>query len=277
MSKKEDMNIPEGGIARPLILLSNDDGVGAMGLEALISIVRDLGDVIVVAPEGGRSGASLSITTTIPVRYKKIREEAGLKVYSCTGTPCDCVKMALENLVPRKPDLILGGINHGDNAAVNAHYSGTIAIAIEGTMKEIPSIGLSSCAFRREGDFLRLSGSIRRMVSRVLSEGLPYRTYLNVNFPDVSEFKGTRICKMGMGDWINEWVECEDPRGGRYYWMAGSYENYNREDTTTDSWALEHGYIAVTPITLDLTAYSAFDQLKSMLQTDDAVSSGHNI
>ncbi len=250
---------------RPLILISNDDGVDAMGMKALVEIVRKLGDVVVVAPDGGRSGSSLAITTTVPVRYHLVSEEEGLQVYSCTGTPCDCIKMALEKILPGKPSIILGGINHGDNAAVNAHYSGTMAICIEGTMKDIPSIGFSSCAYKREGDFLRLKHDIRNIVSRVLTHGLPPQVYLNVNFPKAGKFKGVKICKMGLGDWIDEWVECEDPRGGRYFWMAGSYESYNPDDSATDTWALNHGYIAITPITLDQTAYSSFEILNKNL------------
>ena len=250
---------------RPVILISNDDGVDAMGINALVEIVRDLGEVVVVAPDGGRSGSSLAITTTIPVRYHLVKEEEGVRYYSCTGTPCDCIKMALEKILPEKPSVILGGINHGDNAAVNAHYSGTIAICIEGTMKDIPSIGLSSCAFKREGDFLRLRHHIHDLVERVLKHGLPPQVYLNVNYPKVRELKGTRICKMGLGDWIDEWVECEDPRGGKYFWMAGNYESYNPDDEGTDTWALNHGYVAITPITLDQTAYGAFDRLNKEL------------
>ena len=250
---------------RPTILISNDDGVDAMGIKALVDIVKEIGNVVVVAPEGGRSGASLSITTTVPVRYKQLKHEEGVDIYSCTGTPCDCIKMALEKILPGKPDIILGGINHGDNAAVNAHYSGTMAICIEGTMKDIPSIGFSSCAFKREGDFMRLGKEIRHIVKRVLESGLPPQVYLNVNFPKTSKLKGIRICKMGLGDWIDEWVECEDPRGGKYFWMAGSYESYNPDDEDTDTWALNNGYTAITPITLDQTAYGAFERLNEEL------------
>ncbi len=250
---------------RPLILISNDDGVEATGIKALVEIVKDLGDVVVVAPDSGRSGSSLSITTSVPVRFKQISSAEGVETYSCTGTPCDCIKMALEIILPKKPNLILGGINHGDNAAVNAHYSGTMAICIEGTMKEIPSVGFSSCAYKREGDFMRFRPQIHELVRKVMEHGLPKQVYLNVNIPDCTNLKGTKICTMGLGDWVNEWVEYEDPRGGRYYWMAGSYESYNPDDERTDTWALANGYIAITPITLDNTAYGAFDVLKEGL------------
>ncbi len=257
---------------KPLILLSNDDGFDATGIGVLINILRPIGDIVVVAPDGGRSGSSLSITGTVPVKYNKEREEqasiqdgiemGSLTVYSCSGTPCDCVKMALEFLMPRRPDIVIGGINHGDNAATNAHYSGTIGIAIEGTLKGIPSVGFSSCAFHQKEDFERLEQSITQIVGLVLQNGLPEKVFLNVNYPDCQTFKGTRICRMGMGDWVDEWIERDHPRGGKYFWIAGSFKSYDGEDENTDIWALENGYVAITPITLDFTAYSAFDFLK---------------
>lgn len=259
-------------VKKPLILLSNDDGFDAAGIRALIKMLRPLGDIIVVAPDGGRSGSSLSITGTVPVKYNKEYELEGkeddgnrlgaLTVYSCSGTPCDCVKMALEFLLPRKPDIVIGGINHGDNAATNAHYSGTIGIAIEGTLKGIPSVGFSTCAFSDEQEFARLKDPICHIVQKVLRHQLPEKVFLNVNFPAQFPFKGTRICRMGMGDWVDEWIEREHPRGGKYFWIAGSFKSYDGQDENTDIWALNNGFIAITPITLDFTAYSAFKLLK---------------
>ncbi len=250
---------------RPLILISNDDGYDAWGITSLIDMVREIGDVIVVAPDGGRSGTSLSITNTVPVRYAKVKEEEGLTIYSCSGTPCDCVKMALEFLMPRRPGLVLGGINHGDNAATNAHYSGTIGVAIEGTLKGIPSVGFSSCAYKRREDFMRLKPQVQTIVNKLLEKGLPEKVFLNVNFPDAEEFKGMRICRMGMGDWVDEWVERHHPRGGNYFWIAGEFKSFDGDDPQTDLWALDHDYVAITPITLDFTAYSAFSFLNEEL------------
>ena len=257
---------------KPLILLSNDDGFDATGIRVLTSILRPMGDIVIVAPDGGRSGSSLSITGTVPVKYNKEIEEpaseedgkrmGSLTVYSCSGTPCDCVKMALEFLMPRRPDIVIGGINHGDNAATNAHYSGTIGIAIEGTLKGIPSVGFSNCAFKKPEDFNRLADSIKEIVGLILENGLPDKVFLNVNYPDCEVFKGTRICRMGMGDWVDEWIERDHPRGGKYFWIAGSFKSYDGDDKDTDIWALENGYIAITPITLDFTAYEAFDFLR---------------
>ncbi len=253
---------------RPLILISNDDGYAAEGIQSLIQILRGTGDLIVVAPDSARSGASLSITNTTPVKYNKISEEPGLTIYSCTGTPCDCVKLALDYLVPRRPDLIVGGINHGDNAATNAHYSGTIAITIEGTLKGIPSIGFSTCAFKSREDFTRLKSPILNIVKKVLSQGLPPHVMLNVNFPSCEKFSGIRICRMGMGDWYDEWTEREHPRGGKYYWIGGYFKGYDSDDEATDLWAIDHGYIAVTPITLDFTAYSAMSAIATTLSAE---------
>lgn len=251
---------------RPLILISNDDGFYADGIKALTEIVKELGDVVVVAPDGGRSGASLSITSTVPVRYRKEYSSEGVEVYSCTGSPCDCIKMAFEKILDRRPDVVLGGINHGDNAAVNAHYSGTLAISLESTIKCVPAIGFSSCALSGYDRFMRGSEPIRQIVKSVIDEGLPDGVYLNVNLPSCDEFAGVRLCKMGKGDWIDEWIEREHPRGGTYYWIAGHYESFDGDDPATDTWALNHGYIAITPITLDLTAYGAFERLSEQFK-----------
>lgn len=244
---------------RPLILLSNDDGFSAQGIKQLTEMVADMGDVWVVAPEGARSGASMSFTGSVPLRLRQVSDKEQLHIYSCTGTPCDCVKLAIGQLLPRRPDLVLSGINHGDNAAINAHYSGTVAIALEGTMKGVPSIAFSSKKLSADADFSALRPSIREIVNQVLSHELPRGTCLNVNYPDKETFEGIRICRMGMGDWVSE-TECRtDPRNRTYFWMAGSYESYDSDDECTDTWALDHDYIAITPIQLDMTARNIDD------------------
>ena len=250
---------------RPLILISNDDGYAAKGLESLTEMLRPIGNIVVVAPDGGRSGASLSITSREPVRVNTIKEEEGLKVYSCSGTPCDCVKIAFEKILERDPDLVLSGINHGDNAAINAHYSGTVAVATEGAMKGIPSIGFSCCRTDKDADFSPLTTYIQDIVRRTLCDGLPQSVCLNVNFPDADTFAGVKLCRMGGGEWINEWEERKDPRGKTYYWLTGSFESGDKVCDDTDLWAMQHGYIAITPLQLDLTAYDAFEQLQATL------------
>lgn len=251
---------------KPIILISNDDGFDAKGINDLAEMVRPYGDVVIVAPEGGRSGASMAMTSAEPVRVRKISEEPGLQVYACTGTPCDCVKIAFKTVLTAPPALILAGINHGDNASVNVHYSGTMAVALEGCLKHIPSVGFSSCKREADADFTALRPYVQQIVQRVLKEGLPPQICLNVNFPVAEEFKGVRMCKMDIGDWLNEWEERTDPRGRQYFWLTGYYEPGQPHDETTDRWALNNGFVAITPIQLDMTAYAAMDGLKQMLQ-----------
>ncbi len=254
-----------------LIFISNDDGFDAAGLTQLAEMVREFGDVFVVAPDGGRSGASMSISSHSPVRNTFISHEEGtaergsLTVWACTGTPNDCTKMAFEKLLPRRPDLVLGGINHGDNCAVNAHYSGTMAIALEGCIKHVPSIAFSSGRTAEDADFGYMKEYVRRIVKMVLKEGLPLEVCLNVNIPDVTPLKGLKICKMGLGDWHEEWQERSHPRGGKYYWIAGYYAPHDVNDVESDSWAYEHGYVAVTPLQLDMTAYETMKRLSGLI------------
>jgi len=250
---------------KPLIYICNDDGYDAKGINCLIEMVKDLGDVFVVAPDSPRSGSSLSFTSHLPLRAKLIRQEPGITVYSCSGTPCDCVKLAFEKLLPSRPDIVLAGINHGDNASINAHYSGTMAIALEGTMKQVPSVGLSLADFSAEAEFTPMTDEVRRIVKQVLAKGLPKDTYLNVNFPATPPYKGVRICRMGNGEWINELEERCDPRSRIYYWITGSFVDYDANDLSTDLAALNDGYITVTPLKLDLTAYETMDQLRELL------------
>lgn len=255
-----------------LIFISNDDGFGAEGINQLAEMVRPLGDVFIVAPDSGRSGASMSISSHVPVMNTLIRQEEGtekkgaLTVWACTGTPNDCVKMAFEKLLPRRPDLVLGGINHGDNCAVNAHYSGTMSVALEGCIKRVPSIAFSSGKTAEDADFSYMEETVQTMVKMALNEGLPTGVCLNVNVPDIAELKGVKICKMGMGDWYEEWQERDHPRGGKYYWIAGYYAPHDPHEQESDTWAYEHGYVAVTPLQLDMTAYTVMEQLKNKLE-----------
>ena len=211
---------------KPLILLSNDDGVNAKGLNELIRALRGLGEIIVMAPDGPRSGASGSITS-------------------------------------EHPDVVIGGINHGDNSAVNVHYSGTMGVVIEGCLKGIPSIGYSLCNHLADADFSALLPYIRRITEEVLEHGLPAGICLNVNFPDVAEFKGVRICRQTNGTWEKEWKVCTHPRGGEYYWLTGQFVNHEPEAVDSDHWALNHGYVAITPTQIDVTAYSIIKDLKN--------------
>ena len=242
---------------RPLILLSNDDGYEARGINCLVEMVREYGDVLVCAPEAARSGFSCAFSCTTPLTLTLRRQEPGVEVWSCNGTPVDCVKMALAERCPRRPDMVIGGINHGDNASVNTHYSGTMGVTMEGCMKYIPSVAFSLCDHREDADFRPLEPVVRALTQRVLREGLPQGVCLNVNFPLVPSFQGVRVCRMAKGTWGSEVTKCRHPRGYDYWWMVGHYQNDEPEAEDTDRWALDHGYVAITPTRVDVTAYEA--------------------
>lgn len=257
---------------KPLILISNDDGYEAKGINELLRMIRDYGDVIVCAPEGPRSGQSCAFSATVPLTLTLRSHEPGVVTWSCNGTPVDCVKMALSELCPRKPDIVIGGINHGDNASVNAHYSGTMGVTLEGCMKYIPSLAFSLCDQQADADFRPLEPYVRKIVEQVLSKGLPKGVCLNVNFPKLDEtedslqktdYLGVRVCRMAFGSWYNETSKFHHPRGYDYWWMVGHYKNDEPEAEDTDRWALEHGYVAITPTQIDLTAHDALDKIKS--------------
>ena len=184
-------------IKRPLLLISNDDGYQSKGIRELVEMVSDFGDIIVCAPDSARSGFSCAFSATTPLRLTLQQKREGVEVWSCNGTPTDCVKMALAELCPRKPDMVIGGINHGDNGSVNTHYSGTMGVVLEGCMKYIPSVAFSLCDHRDDADFEPLRPLIRQITQRVLAEGLPQGVCLNVNFPLVDVFKGVKVCRIG--------------------------------------------------------------------------------
>ena len=249
---------------KPFILISNDDGYQAKGINSLVDMIRDMADILVCAPESGRSGMACAFSANDPLVLVPQRQEEGLEVWSCNGTPVDCVKLALEELCKeRRPQMVIGGINHGDNASVNAHYSGTMGVTLEGCMKYIPSVAFSLCTHDWFADFEPLRPYIRKIVRKVLDDGLPKGVCLNVNFPVVDQFKGVRICRMAPGTWDNEVVKCRHPRGYDYWWMVGRYTNDEPEAEDTDNWALRHGYIAITPTKIDITSYEMIEQMKN--------------
>ena len=250
---------------KPLILLSNDDGVRAKGLNELIEMLTPLGNVLVMAPDRARSGAACGITANEPLRYRMVSARSDVEVYACNGTPVDCVKLALEKVATRRPDMIVGGINHGNNASVNVHYSGTMGIVLEGCMKGIPSVGFSLCDFDPNADFSLTAPYVYKVARKVLSAGLPSGVCLNVNFPKATAgYAGLKICRMARGSWSSEWYEADHPRGGKYFWLTGKYTNLEPDSEDTDDWALANGFVAVTPVTVDMTAYNAFGGLKDL-------------
>ena len=245
---------------RPLILISNDDGYQAKGILCLVEMLRDMADIMVCAPDSARSGFSCAFSATTPLRLALQQKSEGVEIWSCNGTPVDCVKMGLANVCTRKPDMIIGGINHGDNASVNTHYSGTMGVTMEGCMKYIPSVAYSLCDHRDDADFEPLRPYIRQFTEKVLRKGLPKGICLNINFPLAQSFQGVRVCRMAYGSWCNETTLCHHPRGYDYWWMVGHYRNDEPEQEDTDRWALDHGYVAITPTHMDVTAYEFLKQ-----------------
>lgn len=244
------------------ILICNDDGFRSKGINALIDMLADMARLIVCAPEEPRSGYSCAFSANIPLRLTQRRRDEGVEIWSCNGTPVDCVKIALDQFFAEtKPDMIIGGINHGDNASVNAHYSGTVGIAVEGCMKYIPSVAFSLCDYRSDADFAPMRPLVRTVTQRVLDEGLPRGVCLNVNYPLTEHYRGVKICRMAHGTWGNECAMMRHPHGYDYFWMTGRYTNDEPEAVDTDNWALTHGYAAITPTTIDLTAHEAIKLL----------------
>ncbi len=252
-------------MSKPYILISNDDGVSAKGLNFLIETLRPVADLLVVAPDSPRSGFACSITAAQPIHYKILRREPGLTVCSCTGTPVDCVKLALNVFNDRRPDLVVGGINHGDNSSVNSHYSGTMGVATEGALQGYPAVAFSLCDHSPNADFAPLATYLVDFVFKAIALGLPPLTCLNINFPKAQKFEGVRVCRMARSRWQNELNRREHPWGGEYFWLVGDCRELEPEAEDTDRWALAHNYIAVTPTQLDVTANGLVDVLKNCL------------
>ena len=249
---------------RPIILLTNDDGVNAKGIHALAEAVSGLAQIVVVAPDGARSGQSGAITPNQVLRVMLQRTASNYWEYATTGTPVDCVKLALDNVLPRHPDLILSGINHGLNSGVSILYSGTMGAVLEGCVMQIPSIGFSLDSFSPDADFAPAQKFVRRLVKRVLSEGLPKCICLNVNIPKGDDIAGVRVVRQTSGCWTQEYTPRVDEQGRSGYWLGGSFHNRELEAEDTDEWALSHGYISVVPCRVDMTAYDALESLKQI-------------
>lgn len=247
-----------------LILVTNDDGWNAKGLQAAIEVAKPFGRVVAVAPETTQSGMSQAITMYRPLFLKKRREEEGVTVYSFSGTPVDCVKMAFDHLLSEERiDLVLSGINHGSNSAVNVLYSGTMGAAIEGSFYGCPAIGLSLTDHDLDADFDAAIRYGRRIVERLLASGVELPCCLNVNVPvgRPEALRGIRLCRQNRGYWREEFFRREDPHGREYFWLTGEFVNAEPEAEDTDEWALAHGYVSVVPVQVDLTDYGKFGRL----------------
>ncbi len=250
---------------RPLILISNDDGINAPGIRTLIDVVRPLGDVMIVAPEQSYSGMGHAVTLTTPIRLRKITGSKEYSEYACSGTPVDCIKLAINNLMPQKPDLIVSGINHGANSSVNIIYSGTMAAAIEGALGGVTSVGFSLLDFSYNADFESGKAFISKIISDILSSGYEKGSCFNVNIPAVSldEIKGIKVCRQAKGNWIEAFDERTDPHNGKYYWLSGTFI-HQEKGIETDLWALENNYISIVPVTLDYTRHEQLNAIKNL-------------
>ena len=248
-----------------LIFLTNDDSYRSKGFAAAIEIARKFGRVIAIAPDAPQSGMSQAITIYNPLYLRKVREEDGVLVYSLNGTPVDCVKMAFDHLFrDEKVDLVISGINHGSNAAVNVLYSGTMGAAIEAAFYHIPSVGLSLTDHNPDADF---EGAIEygtQVVEAILNGDMPKPLCLNVNVPNTpcSDIKGIRLSRQTRGYWREEFYKHTDPHGRDYFWLTGAFSNAEPNAEDTDEWALANGYVSVVPVQVDLTAYPQMEQLK---------------
>jgi len=253
-------------MARPLILVTNDDGMFAPGIKALVEVASEFGEVVVIAPDSPQSGQGHAITITQPLRLNQVDVFKGIDAYECSGTPVDCVKLAKSIVLKgRKIDLCLSGINHGSNASINIIYSGTMSAAMEASVEGIPSIGFSNLSYSFEADFSTPRYFARYLIQYFITEGFSTAKLLNVNIPNlpIDQVKGIKICRQAEGNWTEEFVEAKDPRGQSYYWLTGEF-SLESDEEDTDIWALNNGYVSIVPSMHDLTDHQSIDALKPL-------------
>ncbi len=251
--------------SKPTILVTNDDGINAPGIRALISVMAEIGNVIVVAPDSPQSAMGHAITINSTLYLNKVSvENAAVTEYACSGTPVDCVKLAVNEILKKKPDLCVSGVNHGSNSSINVIYSGTMSAAVEAGIEGIPAIGFSLLDYDWNADFDQIKSFIKKIALEVLSQKLSEGTILNVNFPKLKqdEIKGIKICRQAKAIWMEKFDKRQTPFGKDYYWLSGEFVNQDKGEDT-DEWALAHGYISIVPVQFDLTAHHAIQQLNS--------------
>lgn len=251
--------------SKPVILITNDDGVMAPGILNLVDAVKDLGKIIVVAPDKPQSGMGHAITIGQPLRLQKVNTFGDIEAYSCTGTPVDCVKLAVDKVLHHKPDLCLSGINHGANHSINVIYSGTMSAAVEAAIESIPSAGFSLLDYSIEADFSGSRKYARQVVEKMLSTKMEKHTVLNVNIPALpaEHLKGLKLCRQAYAKYEEDFIERQDPHGRMYYWLTGEFVNFDK-GKDTDVWALANGYVSVVPVQFDLTHYAQKAQLQKL-------------
>jgi 5'-nucleotidase len=250
---------------RPLILVTNDDGISAPGIRALISVMEELGDVVVVAPDSPQSAMGHAITINNTLHLNKISKEGSpVLEYSCSGTPVDCVKMAVNEILKRKPDLCVSGVNHGSNSSINVIYSGTMSAAVEAGIEGIPAIGFSLLDYSWNADFETIKPFLKKIAEQVLKNGLVEGTVLNVNLPklDFKDIKGIKICRQAKAMWQEKFDKRVTPFGRDYYWLTGEFINMDKGEDT-DEWALANNYVSIVPFQFDLTAHHVIATLNT--------------
>lgn len=250
-------------MGKPLILVTNDDGITSRGIRKLVELVSEIGEVVVVAPDSPQSGMGHAITVGDTLRIRPNDIFGGIQSYECSGTPADCVKLAKHYILKdRKPDLVVSGINHGSNSSISVLYSGTMSAAIEGAMEGLPAIGFSLCDYSPDADLSHVDEYVVKVVNETLEKGIPEGVALNVNFPPIQNerIKGIRVCRQANASWEENFDERNDPYGRKYFWMVGNFVNHDKGEDNDES-ALAKNYVSIVPCQFDLTAYSAIRQL----------------
>ncbi|NLR92262.1 MULTISPECIES: 5'/3'-nucleotidase SurE [Flammeovirga] len=249
---------------KPLILITNDDGITSKGISFLVDVMKNLGEVVVVAPDSPQSGMGHAITIHDPLKYHEsdLFVKDGVKAYQCSGTPADCVKLAKNHLLGRMPDLVVSGVNHGSNSSVSVLYSGTMSAALEAAIEGLPAIGYSVCDYGYDAEFNHTRDFVEEIAKKVLEKGMPKGTALNVNFPKVSDepIKGLKYCRQADGKWQEEFDERTDPSGRKYLWLTGKYVLFDKGEDT-DEWALNNNYGSIVPVKIDLTNHEYLQDL----------------
>lgn len=248
---------------KPLILVTNDDGITAPGIRKLTEIMNTIGEVVVVAPNSPQSGKGHAITINSTLSLEEIFLEGPQRDFSCNGTPVDCVKIALDKVLTRKPDLVVSGINHGANSSINVIYSGTMSAAVEAGVEGLPAIGFSLCDLAYEADFSQAEEYIKKITLKALEKPMPKGIVLNVNIPKLNkeEIKGIKICRQANAKWEESFDERINPHGKKYYWLTGYFNNMD-DGEDADETALSNGYISIVPVKFDLTAHEYIHELE---------------
>jgi 5'-nucleotidase len=248
---------------KPVILVTNDDGITAKGIAALVHVAKRFGEVVVVAPDSPQSGMGHAITIGQPLRLKKSTIFKGIESYECSGTPVDCVKLAVDKVIGKKPDLCLSGVNHGSNSSINIIYSGTMSAAMEAAIEGIPAVGFSFLDYAYDADFTLSKKVVSQVLKNMFAGKLPMNALYNVNIPKVSteNYQGLKVCRQANAKWQENFVERKDPMGHKYYWLTGQFKNSDRKKDT-DEYALKNNFASVVPVQFDLTNYDLLNQIE---------------